>query len=81
MGLQQKKQKILDMLQLREKDLMGAGLLRMRPLIQGGAYAVVATNKNQHFARVGFFSVIQPGCSRKGDMKTPGTRHHKIHHE
>ena len=56
MGLQQKKQKILDMLQLREKDLMGAGLLRMRPLIQGGAYAVVATNKNQHFAG-GFFSV------------------------
>jgi len=38
MGLQQKKQKILDMLQLREKDLakMGAGLieggkLRLQP--------------------------------------------------
>ena len=59
MGLQQKKQKILDMLQLREKDLakMGAGL------IEGGKLRL--TNKNPHLVEVSFFSVIQPVCFQK----------------
>ena len=55
MGLQQKKQKILNMLQLREKDLMGAGLLRMRPLIQGGRICGCCNQQKSAFCRGGFF--------------------------